>query len=557
MDSGYFKNNTRGKERMSNEFIPKETVAEVSSFPFADMSERGIRKETCERFGVRAAMSVKDGVTPEAFYFPSYNQKGKLVGYKKQDLTKGKEEKGHWTAIGSVSINNKMFGQDVAESIQRKRNNLVTTEGEWDAMSTYQACVDSVKGGKFEGLEPFVVSIPLGTANAVESVLHNKDFVESYDAFTFFFDDDYATPAEQKKGVLKGHEAREAVAGALVGNGQSLFVISPEFEMKDASDYLQRGKSSELAKIVQFGKRPYSAEKIVKAADISLEDLLTPREKGLMVDCFPQLMSKIQGFRTRELTLLCSPSGCGKSTVTSIFASAFIEAGEKVGLIYLEETNKETFQRMIAAELKVSYLKFKDQPLECATKEQIEAAYNKIVNNDRLVMLGHFGSMPISTFMQKIKTMHLVEGCRYIVVDHLSLLISGSVVDNERKELDLVMTELAAFCAANDVCIIAVSHINRSGAEQFKPPKVKEGEEPQPYYVAVTKEMMRGSASLEQLSWIILGLEPQILGDRSRGNVRLTVLKNRPWGYLGVADEFTIDEDTWEVVLSEEQEVSF
>ena len=147
--------------------------------------------------------------------------------------------------------------------------------------------------------------------------------------------------------------------------------------------------------------------------------------------------------------------------------------------------------------------------------------------------------------------MHFVEGCKYILLDHLSMIVSGSKVEDERKELDIVMTELAAFCAANDVCIIAVSHINRSAAELFKPPKGKEDE---PFWVRVTKEMMRGSAALEQLSFIILGLEPQILADRSRGKVRLTVLKNRPWSYLGVADEFTVDENTWEVVISENDE---
>jgi len=67
--------------------------------------------------------------------------------------------------------------------------------------------------------------------------------------------------------------------------------------------------------------------------------------------------------------------------------------------------------------------------------------------------------------------------------------------------------------------------------------------------------MMRSSSSLEQLSFIVLGLEPQIMPDRSRGNVRLTVLKNRPWGYLGVCDEFKIDDNTWEVLLSEEDVV--
>ena len=531
------------------EVFNKETLDDVKKYPTVDAPERGIRKATLERFGVKVAVSEKDGRTPEAFYFPSYNQKGKVVGYTKQDVTKGKDEKGHWSAIGSVSINNKLFGQDVAENINRKRTNLICTEGQWDHLSVYQSLCDNVKGTKYEGIEPLVVSIPLGTANAVEALLHNEEYIKSHDSLTIYFDDDYCTPAETKKGIMKGHEAREAVANAFVGSGLSLMTVTPADGFKDASDYMQAGKSEELAKLVQFGKRAYSAEKIVKAGDITLDELLEPRPEGVYVKSFPKLMDKLHGFRMRELVLLTSPSGVGKSTVTSIFASAFIESKAKVGMVFLEETNKETLQRMVASKLKVNYLKFKDKPLECASMEEIQKAYSEIVDNDQMVMLGHFGSLPISELMNKIKHMHLVEGCSYILLDHLSMVVSGSHVTDERKELDIVMTELAAFCAANDVCVIAVSHINRSAAEQFKAPK---GAEEKPFWVKVTKEMMRGSAALEQLSFVIIGLEPEILPDRSRGNVRLTVLKNRPWSYLGVCDTFKIDETSWEVILHQE-----
>ena len=536
-------------------FEPKETLQEVSTFKVADVPERGIRKETLERFGVKVAVSTEDGKTPVAVYFPSVNQKGKVTGYAKQDLTKTKEEKGHWSCIGNVTIGNKLFGQNVAEQQNRKRNNLVITEGQWDTLSVYQALVDNVKGTKYEGLEPLVVSIPMGTANAVESILHNEDYVMSHDALTIFFDDDHCTPAELKRNIMKGHEAREAVANALVGSGLSLFTVSPDDGLKDASDYMQIGRWEDLAKLVQFGRRPYSSEKIVKAADLDLDFLLEPRPEGIYVNSFPKLMEKLHGFRTRELVLLTSPSGVGKSTVCSIFASAFMEAGEKLGMVYLEETNKETMQRLIASKLKVNYLEFKNDPLKVSTREKIAAAYKEIVENDQLVMLGHFGSLPVSELMAKIKHMHLVEGCKFIILDHLSLVISGSAVKDERKELDMVMTELAAFCAANEVCIIAVSHINRTLADQFKAPKTKEGEEPKPYWVQVTKESMRGSAALEQLSFVILGLEPEILPDRSRGRARLTVLKNRPWGYLGVADTFKIDDESWEVLLMEDNDI--
>jgi archaellum biogenesis ATPase FlaH len=550
-DHGYYKGNMKNTQQ---EYEPKEKVEDILKYKFMDIPERGITKGTCERFGVRAAVSQSDGKTIEALYFPSLNHKGKVTGFKKMDLTKSKEEKWYWSTVGSVSINNKLFGQDVAESIQRKKNNLVITEGELDCMSIYEAQVESVAGTKFAGMEPFVVSIPLGTGNAVESILHNEPFVKLHDALTLFLDDDYATPAETKKGILKGHEARDSIANAFVGSGISLMVVAPQHGFKDASDYLQAGKSAELAKLVQFEKRPYSAEKIVKAKDISFEELIEQRPEGLYVDCFPELMRKLHGFRKRELVLLTSPSGCGKSTVTSFFASAFIAAGEKVGMIYLEETNKETLQRMVAGKLKVNYNKFKNNPLACASAEDIRAAYDAIANEDKLVMLGHFGSLPITELMSKIKHMVLVEKCGYIVLDHLSVVISGSDIANERKELDMVMTELAAFCAANDVCIIAVSHINRGDGTLFKAPK---GKEEEGFWVKVTKEMMRGSAALEQLSFIIIGLEPFIKPDRTRGPVRLTVLKNRPWSYLGACDEFQVDEETWEVILSQTDSTDF
>ena len=550
---GYFKRKDGMKQ--SFEVCEKETVEDVLKLGFHEAKDRGIRKEVCKKFGIRSALSEKDGETVEAYYFPSYNQKGKLVGFMKQDVTKSKEEKGHWKAIGSVSISNKLFGQDIAEGIGRKRNSLVITEGQWDTVSTFQALVDSVKGTKYDGMEPFVVSIPLGTANAVEAILHNADYVKSYDSLCIFFDDDYTTPAEKAKGILKGHEAREAVAGALVGEGISLMTVSPDYGFKDASDYLQADKAKELAKLVQFEKRPYSAEKIVKASSVSLEQLMSKREQGVVVDCFPMLMQRLNGFRLSELSLLLAPSNVGKSTVCSILAHKFMQAGHKIGMIYLEEDTKDTLQRMIAAELKVNFVKFRRDPLSVSSAEDIERAYNQIAGQERLVMLDHFGSIPISDLMNKIKTLHLVEGCNYIVLDHISAVISGLQSDNERKDLDVVMTELASFCSANPVHIVVVSHINRSDSQQFLPPKGKEGES---FWVNVRKESARGSAALEQFSWNILGLEPEINPDFSRGRVRLKVLKTRFGDSLGIADVFTLNHDTWEVTLdNQDGEVSF
>jgi len=547
--SGYWK---QGKgEEMSEageKYVPKETVKDIDGYKAFDIPERGIRKETLERFGVKVAVSQEDGKTPIAVYFPSYNQKDIVTGYKKQDLSKSKEEKYHWSTVGVVNIKNKMFGQTVAEGIQRKRSNLTCLEGEWDAISVFQAQVDQVKGTKFEGMEPSVVSIPMGTANAVESVIHNKAFVESYPTLTIMFDSDEATPAEKQKNIMKGLEARHAVAGALSGNGQTLMTVTPPPAYKDASDMLQDGKSDELAKLVQFEKRPYSPEMVVGASSVTFEEFIKPREAGVYVDCFPDFMKKLNGFRMKELTMLLAPSNTGKTTVMSVLAHKFMQDGHKIGMIFLEEGNKETLQRIVAAELKVNYLKFMRDPTSVASVEEIKRVYDDITSNDRLFMLNHFGSIPVADLLTKIKHMVLAEGCKFVMLDHISAVISGLASDNERKDLDVAMTHLAAFCAANDVHLVVVSHINRSDSQQFLPPKGKESES---FWVNVRKESARGSAALEQFSWNIVALEPEINADFTRGRVRLKVLKTRFGDSIGIADVFTLDNETWEIVLDE------
>lgn len=549
---GYFK----GAKVSNKEFESKETIQEVEKYPFLANEERGITKKTCERYGVRCAVSPTDGKTPIAYYFPSYNKKGKIVGYMKQDLSKNKEERGHWQAVGSVAISNMLFGQNVADSIERKKKALIITEGQWDCLSVFQACKDKVANHpKYSGLEPFVVSIPLGTANASESVLQNLEWVKQFEEFITFFDNDSCTPREKKKGIMKGVEATEAVLSSLVGNGVKLFTLTAPEGYKDASDMLQDGKWEALANLVSFGKTQYTPEKIIRVGDVSFEDIIAPPPEGIIVPQFPKLMEKTSGFHKRTLTLITAPSGAGKTTGVSIISNAIEQAGERLGMIYLEEQTKETVQRLVAEKLKVNYLKFKREPLRYASREKLEEIYKEIVEKNDIILLDHFGSLPIEELMNKVKYLHLVEGCDYIILDHLSMVISGNHSTDERKEIDIVMTELAAFCAAHDVGIIVVCHLNRQGtADQFKQKRGKDDEEDKPYWIRVTKESLRGSGALEQLSYVILGLEPEILPTRERGRVRWCILKNRPTGYLGDADIWKLNEQTWDVELSEEDE---
>ena len=134
----------------------KERVKDVLQYPILAYPERGITKETCEKFGIRSAVSPENGTEIIATYFPYYDQQGKISGFKKRDLTLDKHDKYHFTAIGKVGVESKMFGQQVAEQINRKHSNVQIVEGEWDVVSCYQALVDSVKGTKYSNIFAFI-----------------------------------------------------------------------------------------------------------------------------------------------------------------------------------------------------------------------------------------------------------------------------------------------------------------------------------------------------------------------------------------------------------------
>lgn len=515
----------------------KETVAEVNKLPFADWPERGIRKETFEKFGVRMALSTTDR-SLEAVYFPYYNEDGKLTGYKKRNLTLDKYDDGHFTVVGKVGVTSKLFGQHVAEQIKRPKKKLFFTEGETDVLALYQAGIDSLAGTKYEGMEPFVVGLNCGCGNARAATSTNLEFVESFERCVIGFDTDSATPEEAAKKIKKGREALEDV-GTLITKSEVYVADLGSFH--DVNDMLKAGKVKELSDAFSFATKKFSADKVVTAEALPFESIIIPREAGVNIPQFPELMAMTGGPRKRELWVITGPSGFGKSTVSSTMAGEIRLAGYKVGMIFLEEELRETILRMIAHKEKVNYNHLKFDPLKYISQEKLKEAYDWVKEDDGFVFLDHFGSMLIEQLMSKIKYLMNVYDVEFILLDHLSMLVSGIATNDERKMLDMVMTELAAFCASHDVGIIAVSHLNRGVAEEFKPPK---GQEDEPFFINVRKESLRGSASLEQLSWVIIGVEPEIMPDKSRGRVRLTVLKNRPWGHLGWADVLKMNEQT-------------
>lgn len=532
---GYFKKEKGDK--MQEVYVPKETLADVMQYKCLALPERGLTQQDAEFYGIRSAVSQKDGKTIEATYFPYYNKAGELTGFKKRDWTVTKDHDFHFTTVGVVKINAQMFGQMQTPKGGRK---LIIVEGEEEVPATRRAILDSLKGTKYEGkIEPSVVSVSMGTANAAECVAHNLDFVQSFSDIVLAFDSDEATQKELKRGILKGKEAKEEVAALLLSD--NIYTITHPHGMKDSRDCLLNGYSVELGKILAFGLEKYSPEKIICGDDVDVDSLLEPLREGHYIERYPKLMEKLHGIRTgNELITYTAFSGVGKSTLNREIAWELVAAGYKVGFIFLEEPTKKTQQSLIALELGVRLPDFRKNPLAVTTREKVLDAKNKVISNGRTYFLDHFGSMKVDKLMQQIKYLHFICGCEHIFIDHISMVVAGLESNNERKDIDMLYEELAAFMTNNNVTVHAVCHLKRV---EDNAPRTKEGEEPKAYWRQVKKEFLRGSSGIEQMSSCIIALENEVLPDETRGRVRTKVLKDREWGELGVCDTMLQLED--------------
>lgn len=554
------------------------TVDEVSQFPILPVPQMSIIQEDAEYYGIRSEISSQDGQTVVATYIPSYNQDDKITGYKRRDWSKDKDEDGHFTVVGSIRTSNKLFGQ--VQCKPHGKSSLIYVEGEGDVIASRRSMLNSLKGTQWEGkIHPNVVGLTLGAGNATEVTAHNEVFIRSFAKLILAMDNDCATEGEKLKGIKKGAEATEDVAAFLLTD--NIFTFKFPDGIKDPREMLDKGLGVELGKGLSFNAVKYTPEKILSLRDVSVTTLRKKKKKGIPFRHMPKLTDHTGGAVTGELWCATGPSGAGKSTLVRDMEFDIVEylrkglpeghydpttvnrcegglprldgylENERCGIIRLEEDEEESINSLYAMDMKIDPKEFCGEPELFLTEEEHQRLHDLWTEEDRVKIMDHFGSLPILSLISKLKQMVFMYNCKWIVLDHLSMLVSGLRGGDDRKELDIIMTELASFCKQFDVFIIAVSHMKR---KNFEPPKDKETGDPLPFFVPVRKEDLRGSAALEQLSWVVLMFEPEELPNRSRGRVRIVTGKNRRGKRLGIADTLWMlpngtfeDASEWEV----------
>ena len=173
-------------------------------------------------------------------------------------------------------------------------------------------------------------------------------------------------------------------------------------------------------------------------------------------------------------------------------------------------------------------------PDTVATDEERLDAFNATLGTDRVFLFDHFGSTGVDNIVSRVRYMAKGLGCKYVVLDHVSIVVSAQANGDERKALDEIMTRLRMLVQETGIALFIVSHLKRPDSKGHE-----EG-------AATSLSQLRGSGSIAQLSDMVLGLERngQAEDPEERNTTHVRVLKNRFCGTTGKATPLLYDHIT-------------
>ena len=444
--------------------------------------DRGITADTCRFYGVKGDDS--------RHYYP-YN-----TGFKVRTV---RDKQFSWQG----KPDHVLFGQDKFNPGSAKAITIV--EGELDALAAFQAL-----GSRYP-----VVSIPNGASAALKACKQAYEYLDSFDKVVIAFDADEP-----------GQKAALEVAELFSGKSS---VLKATKGYKDACDYLKANDSK------AFVDDWWKAEKFVPDGivdGVSLHDLvMQPLEKSIAAYPWLALNKVSGGIRSQELVVVTAGSGLGKSQfLREIVYKLLHETTHNIGLMFLEESVRKTGLSLMSLSV--------NKPLHLAevsaTDEEKEKAFSDTLGTGRLYLYDSFGSNSIDNICNRVRYMAKALECKFVFLDHVSIIISDQSNGDERKALDEIMTKLRMIVQETGICLFAVSHLKR--------PEGKGHEEG----AATSLAQLRGSGSIGQLADMVLGLERHAQAEDpiERNTTRLRVIKNRYSGETGPSGAVYYDKFT-------------
>lgn len=465
-------------------FAPLTTV--FHAFPARSLSESTIKRYKVDVGGPNAKYEAR---------YPLFGTDGTHRANKVRYPDKEFRHEGSPQNLG-------LFGRHAFEPGSAKA--ITVCEGQDDAMAVYQ-----MTGSRYPA-----VSVH-SSSTAERDVRADFEYLNSFETIVFCFDDDEA-----------GRKALKQVAniGFPIGKVKTLTLR----KHKDPNDYL-REKDSEAFSREWWAAPIHKPDGLILGPE--LWDTMMNRKESFATGYPWDGLNKLTfGVRLSEMVIVWADSGVGKTTVLKhlehklLTDPEVVEKGYGVGFLHLEEPNGDTALGLLSVHNGVPYhIPGVERP-----EEELRRAYDDVLNNDRVVIWDHFGSNSVDAVLDKVRHMAAL-GCKYIVLDHLSIVVSDQSGD-ERKQLDEIATKLKTLTMELDLAVIAVIHSNRQG-------------------------QIRGTAGVEQLANIVIRLAREKLDKNEwrRNITTVSVEKNRFCGYTGPACHLFYNAET--ARLSELDEV--
>ena len=460
----------------------------------AAITDRRISQDTCRKFGVTVEYG-NDGHIVKHHYPYFDKDTGELRGAKTR-LVDSKQ----FFAQGSFD-NVGLFGQ---QAFKEGGKYITVVEGELDALAVSEM---------FDGKWP-VVSIRSGAASAAKDIKANLEWLESFENVVLCFDNDKV-----------GQEAARQCLDLFSPNKVKNVALS----MKDAGDMLKQGK---IKQFVQewWNAKTYRPDGIV--AGVDTWDLVVEQENIRSIPYPWQCLNELtHGFRPKELVTITSGSGMGKSQIIRELQYYMLNATEdNIGILALEEDIPKTTLGLMSLAA--------EQPLhldKTITREEKRKYWEMTLGTGRYYLLDHWGSTHEENLLSRVRYMAKGLDCKWIFLDHLSIVVSDQEQGDERKAIDSIMTKLRQLVQETGIGLFLVSHLRR--------PSGGKGHEDG---AQVSLADLRGSAAIAQLSDMVIGLErnQQHKDEEVRNTTTVRVLKNRFAGLTGPACYLYYDKDS-------------
>ena len=466
---------------------------------FEALTDRGISLSTAKKFNVKAVKNNKGEIVK---HFYPYCIAAEVTSYKVRETGK------HFSWRGS-SQGTGLFGQSVFKDSGKY---ITLVEGECDAMAAYE-----LLGSKWP-----VVSVKSGAAGAARDVKNSIEFLEGYDNIIINFDNDKA-----------GQDAAKKVARLLTPGKAKILLLPDDF--KDPNEMLKAGRKQSYVD-AWWSSKLYTPSGVLNISEQKIN--FNNREQRESVPYpWDGLNDKLYGLRRGELVTLTGGTGLGKSSVTREIEHWLItHTKDNVGIIALEEDWRRTVDGILSIEANARL--YIDQVRETYGEEQLNTIFDKVYggnNKDRVWIHSHFGITDIEEIFSKLRFLIVGCECKWVVVDHLHMLVSAMVEGDERRAIDNIMTKLRSIVEETGVGLILVSHLRRV-----------EGNRGHENGISVSLSHLRGSQSIAQLSDCVIALERDQQSDdpREANTTHMRVLKSRYTGDVGMATHLVYNKDT-------------